>query len=89
MGKAGKTAKKAAASSSKGAAKATEKSVAKNDGITAVHLECREGTSNKFYRMKLDDMTVTSTYGRCGTDGQDTVKQFPSEEKVRITRNSC
>ncbi len=86
MGKAGTTAKKAAASASKGSAKVPKKAATKstkNDGST-IHLECHEGSSDKFYRMQLDGMTVTLTYGRCGTDGQESIKQFPTEAKVRI-----
>ncbi len=90
MGKAGATVKKAAASASKGSVKVPKKAATKStkNGSISVHLECHEGSSNKFYRMILDGTTVTSTYGRCGTDGQETVKQFPSEDKVRIPRDA-
>jgi uncharacterized protein (TIGR02996 family) len=41
------------------------------------------GSSNKFWEIKLDGSSFTTTYGRIGTDGQTTIKEFDSEDKAR------
>ena len=78
MGKETKVVKKGAAKSAKRDPKATSK----KEDIT-VCLECHEGSADKFYRLLLDGTNVISTYGRCGTDGQESIKSFPTEGKVR------
>ena len=63
-------------------AKAMAKAKAKSNTIgIMVVLECHEGMSHKFYRLVMVGTTVTSTYGRCGTDGQIQTKEFPTEAK--------
>ena len=63
----------------------TTQSVTKNKKSAAardVYLENHEGTSHKFYRLKLEDKSVTSTYGRIGTTGQESIKEFATVDKV-------
>jgi predicted DNA-binding WGR domain protein len=38
-----------------------------------------EGTSNKFWEITRDGLSVTTRYGRIGSAGQSTTKTFPSE----------
>ncbi|MEI7893546.1 MAG: WGR domain-containing protein [Myxococcales bacterium] len=45
--------------------------------------EFSEGTSNKFWDISLDGTSVTTTYGRIGTDGQTSLKEFDSEAKAK------
>jgi uncharacterized protein (TIGR02996 family) len=40
--------------------------------------ELSEGTSNKFWEIKLSGTSFTTTYGRIGTTGQTTLKEFHS-----------
>jgi len=44
--------------------------------------EFSEGSSNKFWQIELDGTSFTTTYGRIGTDGQTTMKEYDSEEKA-------
>jgi uncharacterized protein (TIGR02996 family) len=45
--------------------------------------EFSEGTSNKFWEIELDGSSFTTRYGKIGTDGQETTKDFggPGEAK--------
>ena len=45
--------------------------------------EFSEGSSNKFWEIQLDGTSFTTTYGRIGTDGQTSLKEFDSEEKAK------
>lgn len=45
--------------------------------------ELVEGTSKKFWEIALEGASFTTTYGRIGTDGQTTMKEYDSEEKAR------
>lgn len=45
--------------------------------------EFSEGSSNKFWEIKLDGTSFTTTYGRIGTDGQTSLKEWDSEEKAK------
>ena len=40
--------------------------------------EFSEGTSNKFWEIKLSGTSFTTTYGKIGTSGQTTLKEFKS-----------
>jgi predicted DNA-binding WGR domain protein len=42
--------------------------------------EFSEGSSNKFWEIELDGTSFTTTYGRIGTEGQTSLKEFDSEE---------
>ncbi len=42
-----------------------------------------EGTSNKFWEIKLDGSSFTTTYGKIGTGGSQTLKEFDSDEKAK------
>lgn len=42
-----------------------------------------EGSSSKFWEITLEGTSFTTTYGRIGTDGQTTMKEYDSEEKAR------
>lgn len=55
-----------------------EKSLASNR-----RFEFSEGISNKFWEISILGDTVTSTWGRIGTEGQSKCKQFASAEKAR------
>jgi predicted DNA-binding WGR domain protein len=45
--------------------------------------ELIEGTSKKFWEITLEGTSFTTTYGRIGTDGQSSMKEYDSEEKAR------
>jgi predicted DNA-binding WGR domain protein len=45
--------------------------------------EFSEGSSNKFWEIRLEGASVITTYGRIGTDGQSTMKDFDTEEQAR------
>ena len=80
--------KKTVAKSEKGITKSVAKgrtSATKDKSSVAtrdVYLENHEGSSNKFYRLKLEGTSVTSTFGRVGTAGQNSVKEFATVDKV-------
>src|SRR5512147_3087850 len=40
--------------------------------------EFSEGTSNKFWEIELSGTLFTTTYGKIGTSGQTTLKEFKS-----------
>jgi len=42
-----------------------------------------EGTSKKFWEIELDGSSFTTTYGRIGTDGQTSMKEYDSDEKAK------
>jgi predicted DNA-binding WGR domain protein len=55
----------------------------KNDDAGAftgneAYLECSEGSSFKFYELKLDGTSVATTYGRIGTSGSAATKDYGS-----------
>ena len=85
-----KPAKKAAkpaakAAPAKPAAKAAAKPAAKaagSDKATPRYFEFVEGTSNKFWEIRLDGTSVRTKYGKIGTAGQQTLKDFDSDEKA-------
>ncbi|HEX4418575.1 MAG TPA: WGR domain-containing protein [Kofleriaceae bacterium] len=45
--------------------------------------ELSEGTSNKFWEIKLSGASFTTTYGKIGTAGQTTLKEFKSEAEAK------
>jgi predicted DNA-binding WGR domain protein len=42
-----------------------------------------EGASKKFWEIALEGTSFTTTYGRIGTDGQMSMKEFDSESKAK------
>lgn len=42
-----------------------------------------EGSSSKFWEIELDGTSFTTTYGRIGTDGQTSIKEWDTEEKAK------
>ncbi len=48
-----------------------------------VRYELVEGTSSKFWAISLSGESLTTRYGRIGTDGQTTTKTFESAAKAR------
>jgi len=45
--------------------------------------EFSEGTSNKFWEIKLSGKSFTTTYGKIGTPGQTTMKEFGSPAEAK------
>jgi predicted DNA-binding WGR domain protein len=45
--------------------------------------EFKEGTSNKFWEINLDGSSFTTTYGKIGTDGQTSLKEWDSDDKAK------
>lgn len=45
--------------------------------------EFSEGSSNKFWEITLDDTTVTTRYGRIGSDGQETTKDYKTKAEAK------
>ena len=84
-----KVATKKAAAPAKPAAKPAAKAAAKpapkasgSDKGTPRYFEFVEGTSNKFWEIRLDGTSVRTKYGKIGTAGQQTLKDFPDAEKA-------
>jgi predicted DNA-binding WGR domain protein len=80
-----KVATKKAAAPAKPAAKAAAKPAAKANGSNKSsprYFEFVEGTSNKFWEIRLDGTSVRTKYGKIGTAGQQTLKEFDSDEKA-------
>jgi DNA ligase-1 len=83
-----KPAKKAAKPAAKAAAKPAAKAAAKpaaakaSDKSTPRYFEFVEGTSNKFWEIKLDGTSVRTRYGKIGTGGQQTLKEFDDDAKA-------
>lgn len=42
-----------------------------------------EGSSSKFWQIELEGTSFTTTYGRIGTEGQSSLKEWPSEAKAK------
>jgi len=45
--------------------------------------ELIEGTSKKFWQIALDGTSFTTTFGRIGTDGQTSTKDWDDEDKAK------
>jgi predicted DNA-binding WGR domain protein len=45
--------------------------------------EFKEGSSNKFWEITLDGSSFTTKYGRIGSDGQETVKDWDDDDKAK------
>lgn len=45
--------------------------------------EFKDGSSNKFWEIDLDGTSFTTSYGRIGTDGQTSLKEYDSEAKAK------
>jgi predicted DNA-binding WGR domain protein len=45
--------------------------------------EFSEGSSNKFWEIKLDGSSFTTTYGKIGTPGQTTLKQWKDSAEAK------
>jgi len=45
--------------------------------------EFKEGSSNKFWEIKLDGTAFTTVYGKIGTDGQESMKEWDDEAKAK------
>ncbi|HQX52355.1 MAG TPA: DUF5724 domain-containing protein [Planctomycetaceae bacterium] len=52
-------------------------------GSTIRHLEFVEGNSKKFWEIELNGNTVTTKWGRIGTNGQSKTKSFADESKAK------
>jgi len=46
--------------------------------------EFSDGSSNKFWEITLEGTSFTTTYGRIGTDGQTSMKEFDTEAKAKL-----
>ena len=47
------------------------------------YFEFVEGTSNKFWEIRVEGTTFFTRYGKIGTDGQTTQKDWPDEAKAQ------
>ena len=54
-----------------------------------VHLEFRSGSSNKFWRAKVEGADVTVNYGRIGSDGQSKTKSHGSADAALWFARAC
>jgi predicted DNA-binding WGR domain protein len=45
--------------------------------------EFSEGSSSKFWEIKLDGSSFTTTYGKIGTPGQTTLKQWKDASEAK------
>lgn len=67
----------------KAAAKKGSSGSSKSDDSSARYFEFSEGSSHKFWEIKLEGTFFTTRYGRIGTPGQETMKEYDSEEKAK------
>lgn len=63
-------------------AKAAKPSAPAKNG-KARRFELVDGTSSKFWEIRLEGTSFTTTYGKIGTSGQSTTKSWPSPDKAR------
>ncbi len=47
------------------------------------HFEFVEGSSSKFWEISLDGTSFSTKFGRIGTSGQESLKEWDSEEKAK------
>jgi len=71
-------AKPAAKTAAKPAAKAAAKPAAGSDKTTPRYFEFSEGSSNKFWEIRIDGNSVRTRYGKIGASGQQTLKDYPN-----------
>jgi predicted DNA-binding WGR domain protein len=45
--------------------------------------EFKEGSSNKFWEISLDGASFSTKYGKVGTAGQETIKEWDDEDKAK------
>jgi predicted DNA-binding WGR domain protein len=45
--------------------------------------EFSDGKSNKFWEIELEGTSFTTTYGRIGTNGQTSMKEYDSTDKAK------
>ncbi len=45
--------------------------------------EFKEGSSNKFWEISLEGTSFSTKYGKIGTDGQETIKEWDDEDKAK------
>ena len=64
------------------AKKAPAKSAHKKSGKSR-RFELSDGKSNKFWEISATGSSLTTTFGRIGTDGRSTTKQFSTDEKCQ------
>jgi DNA ligase 1 len=79
-------AKKAAPAPAAAAPSAGGKS-SKSGEAGARYFEFVEGSSSKFWEIRVDGTTFYTRYGKIGTDGQMTQKDFDSDEKTQAEAN--
>ena len=53
-----------------------------SSNVNTTYLECKEGTSDKFYEISQNGLNVTTTYGRRGTTGLASMQTFDSQSKA-------
>ena len=82
--KAKKAAKAAAPAKAAPAAKPAAPATAATTASEGARLfEFVEGSSAKFWEIKLEGTSFTTRYGKLGTDGQMSMKEYDSEEKAQ------
>lgn len=74
---------KAAAKLAKPAKPAAESGSSKSSDAEARYFEFVDGKSRKFWEIKLEGSYFTTRYGKIGTDGQESMKEYDSEEKAQ------
>jgi DNA ligase-1 len=68
----------------KTAAKPAAKKAAGGGGMsTPRRFEFSEGTSNKFWEVWVEGTQLMTKYGKIGSSGSQTVKDFGTDEKVK------
>ena len=75
--------KKPAAAAPAAAAPAASGKSSKGGEAGARYFEFIEGTSAKFWEIRVEGSTFFTRYGKIGTDGQTTQKDWPDEAKAQ------
>ena len=79
--------KKPAAAAPAAAAPAASGKSSKGGEAGARYFEFIEGTSAKFWEIRVEGSTFFTRYGKIGTDGQVTQKDYDSEAKAQAEAN--
>jgi DNA ligase-1 len=72
---------------SRAASSATATTSAATETSQCIYFELVEGSSSKFWEVRVEGSDLTTRWGRIGTDGQSKTKNFATPEKARTERD--
>jgi len=75
--------KKAAAPAKPAPAPAAKTASSRSSEEGARYFEFVDGSSSKFWEIKLEGTSFTTRYGKIGTEGQTSMKEYDSDDKAQ------